>query len=157
MRTKRRVCLKAGTSGRDGIPRGFFFHIQLVLHNSRDQFTTEAAWSFDGELPAPTHGSEDYSAEPSDFRTSFLWCRNSQGIPLDIWWPLVLRKDEYETAMLYKDDPIEECLPLVAPAIREAAEKLKKYIIPFFEEVARKHGHAAQAEDGRQSNPEEER
>ena len=103
-------------SGREGIPQSFF-HIELVLHHSRDQFTTEAAWGFDGKLPGPARGSEDYAAEPSDFRTSYLWCRDERGIRQDIWWPLVLRLEEYRTGWLYEDDPIEECIPLVAPAM----------------------------------------
>ena len=122
-------------------PQGWY--VWTHLHHSRDMLTMEAAWDFDGKLP-PYHGPDDYSSGPSWLRTSFLWCRNSRGTPQDIWWTLVLRVEEFERAMLYEDDPVEQCLPLVAPAVHEARDKVKQYVLPFFEEVVRKHGQAAQ-------------
>jgi len=68
----------------------------------------------------------------------------------------VLRPEEYERALLYKDDPIEQCLPLVAPAVWEACEKLKEHLVPVFEKIIQLHrvktklggGDGAAGDDG---------
>lgn len=109
-----------------------FFHIMLVLHHSRDQFTTEGGWSFDGKLlPRLSSVSEIFSS-PAHVRVGKLWFGK------DYWWSLVLRPEEYERALLYNDDPIEKCLPLVAPAVADAANKLKEHLVPVFEKVVQK-------------------
>ena len=38
----------------------------------------------------------------------------------DHGWLLVLRPGEHERVILYRDDPVEQCLPLVAPAVWDA-------------------------------------
>jgi len=53
---------------------------------------------------------------------------------------VVLRPEEFERAYHYEDDPIEECLPLIAPAVHDAANKLKEYLMPAFEKIVRQHG-----------------
>jgi len=120
---------------------GLFFWIFLVIHHSRDEFTTEAGWSFDANKPPWTMigGREEMErilSKPLAFRTCRLWCQDNWGY----WWVFVLRPEEYKRAILYKDDPIEQCLPLVAPAVWEAGEKIKEFVIPVFEEVVRKQG-----------------
>ena len=114
---------------------GIWFHILFVIDQSRDQFTTEAAWGFDGKLPRAEYNTgPEVIEKPQLFRPNFLWSGK------DYWWPLVLRPEEYERALLYKDDPIEQCLPLVAPAVWNAGEKLKDHLMPVFEKVVEKHG-----------------
>jgi hypothetical protein len=111
-----------------------YFHITLVIHHSRDEFTTEGGWDFDGKLLPHLSRAREILSGPSHVRTGELWSGN------DYWWPLVLRSAEYERALLYKDDPIEQCLPLVAPAVWDAGEKLKDHLLPVFEKVVEKHG-----------------
>jgi hypothetical protein len=121
-------------------PSGLFFGIFLVIHHSRDEFTTEVGWSFNAVKPPWKmigYGkAEAVLAEPVAFRSSDLWYDNNW----DFWWKLVLRREEYERVLLYKDDPVEECLPLISPAVWDAGEKLKEYAIPIFEEIVRKYG-----------------
>lgn len=110
-----------------------FFHIMFVIHHSRDEFTTEGGWSFDGKfLPRLSSVSEVLSG-PAHIRVGKLWYGK------DYWWPLVLRPEEFERALLYKDDPIEKCLPLVAPAVWDAGEKLKDHLVPVFEKIVQKY------------------
>jgi hypothetical protein len=116
-------------------PCGIWLHILFMINPTRDTFTTEAAWDFDGKLPRFSHGGTDGILQsPVSFRVNFLWSGE------DYWWRLVLRPEEFERAILYKEDPIEQCLPLIAPAVWEAGEKLKEHLIPAFEEIVRKHG-----------------
>jgi hypothetical protein len=115
-------------------PRNIRLHIGFVIHHSQDMFTVEAGWSFDGKLLPCLSRAEDFLSNPSHVRAAEIW------LGKDYWWPLVLRPKEFERALLYKDDPIEQCLPLVSPAIWDAGEKLKDYVIPIFEQVVQKHG-----------------
>jgi hypothetical protein len=119
---------------------GLYFHLSLVLHHSEDMFILEAGWSKTGQLE-PTLGEKDkFLEKPTHIRLPDFWGYNG----LEPWWVLVLRPEEHDRALLYKDDPIEDCLPLVAPAIWEAGEKVKEFVIPAFEEIARRHGGSAQ-------------
>jgi hypothetical protein len=77
------------------------------------------------------------------FRPNFLWSGK------DYWWPLVLRPEEFERVILYRDDPIEQCLPLVAPAVADAAQKLRDYVVPVFEKVVQLHGKKSAEETER--------
>ena len=88
-----------------------------------------------GNLPGYLPGVSDIFDRPRLFRVSFLWVKK------DYWWPLMLRPEEYERNALYKDDPIEQCLPLIAPAVWDAAEKLKDHLVPVFEKIVRQHGN----------------
>lgn len=121
-------------------PSGLFFWIFLVIADTRDEFTTEAGWSFDANRPPWTSVSreemERILSKPLAFRTCWLWSESNW----DFWWKFVLRPEEYERVILYKDDPIEECLPLVAPAVWGAGEKLKEHVIPIFEKIVQRHG-----------------
>ena len=92
--------------------------------------------SVDGRLPAPWYGRPvDVLARPIVFRPAWLWSEKSY------WWPLVLRPEEYERSRFYyAEDQIEQCLPLVAPAVSDTAKKLKDHLIPLFEKVIEKHG-----------------
>jgi hypothetical protein len=122
---------------------GIWFHILHVNHSTRDEFTLEAAWDLDGKLPGPAYGkSVEIFVRPLLFRVNWLWSGK------DYWWPLMLRPKELETAILYEKDPVEQCLPLVAPAVADAAQKLKEHLVPVFEKVLQKHGiRAGQAGD----------
>jgi hypothetical protein len=117
-------------------PGNISFHILLVIHHSRDQFTIETAWALGGKLPAPAYGELGGILEqPFLFRPNWLWSGK------DYWSPLVLRPEEYERSRFYyEEDPIEQCLPLVAPAVVDASQKLKQYVLPIFEKIAQKHG-----------------
>jgi hypothetical protein len=53
---------------------------------------------------------------------------------------LVLRPEEFEKPYLYAGDPVEQCVPLVAPAVWDAGEKMKDHLSPAFEKIAQKHG-----------------
>jgi hypothetical protein len=111
-----------------------FFHIILVIHDSSDEFTIEGSWSMEGMLPSDyAFNSDEFFSDPKGIRLGVLW--NGE----DSWWPLVLRPEEFERAVLYKDDPVEQCVLLVAPAVSDAAMKLKKHLVPAFKEVARLH------------------
>ena len=119
-------------------PSGIWLHILLVVDSTRDTFTIEAAWDLNGKLPGPFYGKPiEVSECPILFRINFLWCGK------DYWWPLVLRPAELETAILYEKDPIEKCLPLVAPAVWDAGEKLKEHLVPVFEKIIQMHGGKA--------------
>lgn len=112
-----------------------WFHILLIIHHTRDEFTLEAAWDLDGKLPGPAYGKPvELLAHPLLFRVNWLWSGR------DYWWPLVLRPEEFESAILYGNDPIEQCLPLVAPAVAEAAQKLREYVLPAFQKIVQIHG-----------------
>jgi hypothetical protein len=116
-------------------PSGIWLHVLLIIHPTKEQFTIEAAWDFDSKLPSSLPGVSDIFDRPRLFRVNFLWAKK------DYWWPLVLRPEEYERNIFYKDDPIELCLPLVAPAVWDADEKLKEHLVPVFEKIVRKHGN----------------
>jgi hypothetical protein len=113
---------------------GHVFHVELVVHHSRDEFTVEGAWSFDGKILPCLSSIDEVFSSPAHIRLGELWAAK------DYWWRLVLRPAEYDRAIFYKDDPIEQCLPLVAPAVLDAAKKLKEHLVPVFEKVAEKHG-----------------
>ncbi len=119
---------------------GLLFWLILVIHHSRDEFTTEAGWSFDAIKPSWTglgnQVMDTILSKPLTFRTDRLWCQSNCGH----WWKFVLRPEEYDRALLYKDDPIAQCLPLVAPAVWDAGEKIKEHVIRVFEAVVRRHG-----------------
>jgi hypothetical protein len=118
-------------------PSGVWFHISLLIHQRDDRFTLEVAWDLDGKLPAfeiVCDEMETIFQRPLLFRIDCFWCRQ------DYWWKLVLRPEEYDRKGFYKDDPIEECLPLVAPAVSDAGKKLKEYIVPTFEKIIQIHG-----------------
>ena len=106
-----------------------FFFIVLVIDSEGDQFTIEGGWSHDGKVLYSLSDVRDILSAPSYVRVAELWTGQ------DYWWPLVLRPGEYENAIFYKDDPVEQCLPLVAPAVWDAAEKLKEHLVPMFEKV----------------------
>jgi hypothetical protein len=113
----------------------------LIIHPTADKFTIDAAWDFDGKLPAILYGgAEGILERPLVFRMNFIWSGK------DYWWPLVLRPEEFERVILYKDDPFEQCLPLVAPAVADAGQKIKEYTLPVFEKVAQLHGKKAAEE-----------
>jgi hypothetical protein len=111
-----------------------FFHIAFVIHHSGDEFTTEGGWSFDGKLLPCLSNVDNFLDKPSHVRVAELWSDH------DYWWPLVLRPEEFERAILYKDDPVEQCLPLVAPAVWDAGEKLNDHLVPVFEKIIQKYG-----------------
>lgn len=116
-------------------PTGLFLHIALVTNHSRDEFTTEGAWSFDGKMLPRLSSVSEALLSPAHIRVGELWAGD------DYWWPLVLRPEEHARATLYRDDPIEQCLPLVAPAVADAAKKLKEHLIPLFKKVAERYGN----------------
>jgi hypothetical protein len=126
-----------------------FFHILLVIHETRDQFTIEGEWGHDGKLLDCLSDVHDILSAPSYVRVAELWSDE------EYWWLLVLRPEEYDRAFTYGDDPIEECLPLVAPAVADAAKKLKEHLIPVFEKVAEKHGNGPQNKGGSQQPQEQ--
>ena len=118
-------------------PSGVWFHIMLVIHPTLDQFTTEVAWGFNGRLPGHKmvrDSMHEIFQEPLGQRSASFWSRT------DHWWLLVLRPEEHERVILYKEDPVDECLPLIAPAVADAARKLKEHWVPAAEKIARLHG-----------------
>jgi hypothetical protein len=123
---------------------GIWVHILLVNHPTRDEFTLEAAWDLDGILPGPAYGKPvEILVRPLLFRVNWLWSGK------DYWWPLVLRPEEFESAILYRNDPIEQCLPLVAPSVADAAQKIKDYVLPAFQKIAQTHGKTSVQETER--------
>ena len=119
-------------------PSKLFFHITFVIAQRRDAFIAEVGWSKTGKRSpcSSRYGKKGMLDEPNYVRLPKLWEHNG----MEPWWNLVLRPEEYELVMFYKDDPIPDCIPLVAPAIWDLGEKLKEYAIPVFEEIVRKHG-----------------
>jgi hypothetical protein len=131
---------------------GIFFHIMLVIRESWDKFTVEGGWSLDGKLQY-TSNSGDRAVllgSPSNFLVPNLLSINDRTNLLsqsghftsealihggELVWSIVLRPTEYERSVYYPEDPIEDCIPLVGPAVQEAGMFLKKYLIPFFAEV----------------------
>jgi hypothetical protein len=119
-------------------PSGIWFHIIMMPHPTKDKFTIEGAWDFNGKL-MPLEIVEENDKfkifeRPIMFRPNFFWSGK------DYWWPLVLFPEVLATSISYKDDPLEDCFPLVAPAIQDAAQKIKEYVLPLFEKVVKKHG-----------------
>ncbi|HEY1718470.1 MAG TPA: hypothetical protein VGH42_09295 [Verrucomicrobiae bacterium] len=84
-------------------PSGIWLHILLIISQKSDKFTIGAAWDFDGKLPGDLPGVSDIFDQPRLFRVNFIWSGK------DYWWPLVLRPEEFERALLYKDDPVNVC------------------------------------------------
>jgi hypothetical protein len=122
-------------------PSGLFFHIAFVIHSTRDSFVAEAGWSRTGRQDSSlsTGGKTGMLNKPGALRLPELWGYNG----MEPWWDLVLRPEEHERAIVYDDDPIEACIPLVAPAVWDAGEKLKEHAFPVFEEIVRRHGSTA--------------
>src|SRR5215472_517062 len=54
-------------------PTGLFFHITLVTHHSRDQFTNEGAWSFDGKMLPRLSRVSEVLLSPAHIRVGQLW------------------------------------------------------------------------------------
>lgn len=114
-------------------PSGIWFHIVLVTHHLRDAFTAEGAWDMNDRLPdfdvVFTDEQERILEQPILFRPGFLWSGH------DFWWSL-----DPDRAFPFKEETVEDCLPQVAPAIQDVADKLKKHVMPLFEAVVKKHG-----------------
>jgi hypothetical protein len=107
----------------------------LVISHMHDKFTTESAWSFDGKIPPPSYdGANGIFGRPVSFRINFSWSGR------DYWWLLVPRPKEHERVLLYKDDPVDQCLPLIAPAVADAARKLKEHWVPATDKIVQLHG-----------------
>jgi len=119
-------------------PAKLSLHITLVIHPTRDAFIAEVGWSKTGKLTSSSsrYTKKGMMEEPNFVRLPELWGFNG----MEPWWNLVLRPEEYERAILYEDDPVEQCIPLVAPAVWDLGEKLKEHAVPVFEEIVRKHG-----------------
>jgi hypothetical protein len=116
-------------------PSSIWFHLLLVIDPSFDKFTVEAGWGLDGVLPQFSYdGADGIFERPILFRMNFIWSGE------DYWWPLVLRPEEFERAIRYRDDPIEQCLPLAGPAVTAAAQKLKEHWVPTAEKIVQMHG-----------------
>ena|ERR1700722_5375516 len=120
-------------------PCGVWFHLILMIHPTRDKFTVEAAWDFDGKLGplqiVAQEEMEEIFERPILFRMNFFWSGK------DYWWPLVLCPEELANNIFYKDDPLEDCFPLVAPAMQDATKKIKEHLLPIFEKIMRLRGH----------------
>jgi hypothetical protein len=121
-------------------PSGIFFHIVLVLHPKKDKITIEGGWSLDGKLKPTTtlEGRSVILSRPERFRLPFLWEPTGD----EFWWHLVLRPEEYERGWGYEHDPIQACVPLVAPAIADMGEQIKAHLIPLFDEIVKRHGNS---------------
>ncbi len=123
---------------------GLYFHILLVIHPRRDEFTIEIGWSKSGKLRSSTSldGRESILLQPLDIRLARLW----QEFGFDPWWVLVTRPADYERRVThlirYEPDPIADCLSLVEHAVQDAGQKLKEYAGPLFEEIVHRHGKA---------------
>jgi hypothetical protein len=110
-----------------------WLHILLVVHPTSDEFTTEAAWSHDGKTKGYTvQQPEKFMSEANRVRVSRLWCGR------DDWWLVFVRKN----------DPVEQCLPVVASTVWDAGEKLKEHLVPAFEQIVQKHGKQGAAPTG---------
>ena len=110
------------------------FTLFLVISPNSDEFTTEAAWDLDGNMPRSLYalefGEDKVFHDPIHFRTDILWTDSQFGH----WWTLVANPNKCEETILYQD-PVEDCLPLIDPAIKEAAAKLHEYVLPLFETI----------------------
>jgi hypothetical protein len=131
-------------------PSKLWFHIVLMPHPTKDKFTIEGGWDFNGRLrPLEIVEANDkfkIFERPILFRPNFFWSGK------DYWWPVMLFPDRLENSMSCQDNPIEDCLPLVAPAIRDAAQKIKEYLIPIFEKVVKKQEKVAGSETESDAN-----
>jgi hypothetical protein len=132
-------------------PSRLWFYILVVIHPTRDQFTNEAAWGFSGTLPrTESAGRRQILEQPQLFRPNYLWSGK------DYWWSLFPDPERPRTIReSLIDDPIEQCLPLVAPAVSDAAKKLKEHLIPVFEKIAEKHGDGPKTKGGSQQPQEQ--
>jgi hypothetical protein len=119
-------------------PSGVWLHIVLHLDPLHDKFTVEGGWDLSGQLPEfdfvwPDEMDRIF-AQPILFRVNLFWSGR------DYWWPVHPAPSELEHLTASKEAPIEECLPLVAPAIHDAAAKMKEYLVPIFDKIVLKYG-----------------
>jgi hypothetical protein len=116
-----------------------WFHVLLVIHPTRDQFTAEASWGYERKIKGYTvHQQEQFISEANGIRVSRLWCGR------DDWWLVFVRQN----------DPVEKCLPVIAPAVADAAQKLKEHLVPVFEKIIQMHGkHSGQQVAGAEAKP----
>jgi hypothetical protein len=118
---------------------GLWFHILLNIHHSKDEFTNEVAWSYKGNRPEFEIIFNDeinmFVKRPMHIRISTFWSDE------DHWWGFDPKYDDYRSlGKNIKPLPIEKSMELIVPAIYDSTEKLKKYVMPVFEEIVRRHG-----------------
>jgi hypothetical protein len=117
---------------------GLWFHILLVISSKEDEFTNEIAWSYDGKQPEHELIRENHHViydTPMHVRSSTFWSDH------DHWWSLLQHPEEnILLTRLDEYEPIEKCMELIPSAIYDSAAKLKKFVIPVFEEIVHRHG-----------------
>lgn len=122
-------------------PSGVWLHIVLHLHPLHDKFTVEGGWDMSGKLPELEiiwkDEMEKIYDHPTSFRVNLFWTGR------DYWWPVFPAPKELEHIISHEAAPIEECLPLVAPAVHDAEHRLKEHLLPIFEKIVKKYGDPA--------------
>lgn len=130
---------------------GLWLHIFLLLDPTRDKFTVEGGWSKDGKKKSYSIWHlEELMSEPNNIRLAHLWHKS------DFWWglfPDLERPRSIRERLI--DDPIEQCLPMVPPAVSDAAKKLKEHLIPVFGKIVEKHGNGPKSKEGSQQPQEQ--
>jgi hypothetical protein len=122
-------------------PSGIWLHIVLHLDPLHDKFTVEGGWDYRGRLPEldilwPDE-KEKIFEHPILFRLNPFWTGR------DYWWPVYPGSRELEHIIPSPEVPIEECLPLIAPAVHDAGQRIKSHLLPIFEEVIARCGNQA--------------
>lgn len=118
---------------------GLLFFIVLDMAPKYDEFTVEIGWSKNGKFPSYLAGS------PLENRKDGLKiCLCQFWSVQDIWWEVGHRwTDEEWDQYLFEDkeledEPLPRTLAKVPSKVDDAIQKLKKYAIPYFEQVASK-------------------
>jgi hypothetical protein len=126
---------------------GLQLHILLVIHHSNDSFTNEVAWNYGEKQPEHRALFNDeinmFVRQPMRIRIAKFWSNQ------DYWWSFDPEYDDCSNlGKDLKPMPIEKSMELIVPAIYDSAKKLKKYVLPAFEDIIGRHGKAAPQDKG---------
>jgi hypothetical protein len=123
------------------------FFILLQSIDYLEQFTLEIAWSESGEFPWGAMGKKRVEREKGRLRLPDLWTRGAVEFLWDVdpaktaATKLYLQSLRTPKALpVPKDSPDEEVLPRVRALAREAVDKLERYGLPLFQQVAEVRG-----------------
>lgn len=120
------------------------FYLLLQPSSNSERFTIELVWTKNNEYPFSNDTMFPYD-EPVNgslrFRIGKLWSDPKT----DFWWWIVPPQTPAESLRRMKErdfsqPSIEELLPKVYSLVDDAIFHIQKYVIPYMQEIAKKHG-----------------
>lgn len=115
------------------------FYLFLVIFQTRDWFTLEAAWSLNRRFPASAPPSLPYNKPKNGdlrFRLHTLW----DDPRTDFWWRLTpMRSLEEELDQYMNENPVNEAMRKVRPLIDDAIRHVVQYAMPYFQTIVAAH------------------